>query len=261
MKYFTAFIFVVFCFFLGLSKLYSYDKTRPVVLFDQGHGQVFLIERQGDLDLSSFANLFKEAGFDVRSGQSKITSDLLSDVNSLIISGPFRPFTDSEIVEIKKFIERGGSVAVLIHVAPIIKDLLNQLGLAFTPGSINETEGIVGAQGKNFLVRKLERHPLFYGLKDFSVYGAWGLVSKSHNNIIIATTSTNAWIDSNGNNRFDSNDISGEFGIVVVGNYGKGKFVVFGDDALFQNRFLKERNLQLSKNLIRWLLSTNILHL
>lgn len=222
MKYFGIFMLTVFWLLLGFSNSYSYDKKRPVVLFDQGHGQVFLIEKSEELDLSSLANLFKESGFEVRSGQGKITSELLSDVNSLIISGPFRPFIGSEIAEIKKFIERGGSVAIMIHVALIIKDLLDQLGLAFTPGSINETEGIVGALGKDFLVRKLERHPLFDGLKDFSVYGAWGLVPKNHNNIVIAMTSTNAWIDKNGNNRFDSNDISGEFGIVVVGNYGKG---------------------------------------
>lgn len=261
MKHSIIVIFTGFLIFFGLSNSYSYDKKGAVVLFDQGHGQVFLIERQGDLDLSSFANLFKDSGFEIRTGLTKISPELLSGVDSIIISGPFKPFSSDEIIEIKKFIERGGSLAIMIHVAPIIKDLLNNLGLAFTPGSINETNDIIGAMGKDFLVRKLEKHPLFDGLKSFAVYGSWGLLPQSDYTSVIAKTGANAWIDRNNNNKFDDNDIHGEFGIIVTGNYGKGKFIVFGDDALFQNRFLKEGNLQLGKNLVRWLFIKDALHL
>lgn len=41
--------------------------------------------------------------------------------------------------------------------------------------------------------------------------------------------------------------------MVVAGSYGKGRFAVFGDDAIFQNRFLDADNRKLAANLARWL--------
>jgi hypothetical protein len=39
----------------------------------------------------------------------------------------------------------------------------------------------------------------------------------------------------------------------VAGALGRGRFVVFGDDTLFQNRFLDGSNLELAGNLVHWL--------
>jgi hypothetical protein len=41
--------------------------------------------------------------------------------------------------------------------------------------------------------------------------------------------------------------------VVVTGELGAGRFIIFGDDAVFQNRFLDRQNRQLAKNLARWL--------
>lgn len=38
----------------------------PVVLFDQGHGQHFLVENKGELDLSKLGETFKALGFQVK---------------------------------------------------------------------------------------------------------------------------------------------------------------------------------------------------
>jgi hypothetical protein len=42
--------------------------------------------------------------------------------------------------------------------------------------------------------------------------------------------------------------------VVIAGSLGRGEFAVFGDDAIFQNRFLKDENLLLGKNLVKWML-------
>ena len=52
-------------------------RTKPVVLFDEGHGQTFVIEDSGDLQLSALAGLFREAGFEVKTGRKAITTELL----------------------------------------------------------------------------------------------------------------------------------------------------------------------------------------
>jgi hypothetical protein len=57
----------------------------------------------------------------------------------------------------------------------------------------------------------------------------------------------------NRDGKFNSTDAQQSFGVAIAGTYGKGKYVVFGDDAIFQNVFLKGENMALGKNLARWL--------
>lgn len=70
---------------------------------------------------------------------------------------------------------------------------------------------------------------------------------------IIASTSPRGWIDFNGDNKLSNGDVVQAFGVVVSGETGAGRFVVFADDAIFQNRFLDASNRQLARNLARWL--------
>jgi hypothetical protein len=231
----------------------SADATRPLVLFDQGHGQAFVIEETGDLQLSALAGLFNDAGFEVKGSRQAITPQLLSGVDCLVISGPFALFTTEEAENIRQFIEQGGFVTVMIHITPTVKNLLGKLDIASTNGPLNETENVLGGGGKDFSVTHLEQHPVTNGLKRFSVYGVWGLKPEYENAKIIAKTGPKSWVDLNRDGKFDPGDGSGEFGVIVAGALGKGGYVVFGDDALFQNRFLKDDNLLLAKNLANWI--------
>lgn len=71
---------------------------------------------------------------------------------------------------------------------------------------------------------------------------------------VIAHTSDTAWVDLNRDNTLNRGDAVQSFGLVIAGKWGRGDFAVFGDDAIFQNRFLIEGNSLLGKNLARWLL-------
>ena len=244
-----AILLVTGLFVPGLSA----EAKKPVVLFDQGHGQTFVIEQRGDLQLSGLAVLFREAGFEVKAGRQTITPALLSGVDCLVISGPFSPFTAAEASTIRNFIERGGRVAVMIHITPPVMKLLGEFGIVSTNGAVNEVKNVLGGGGKDFSVTRLEPHPLTKGLKRFSAYGAWGLKPERGNAKIIAKTSPGSWVDLNRNGRFESGDGQGEFGVIIAGTLGKGEFAVFGDDAIFQNRFLKDDNLLLGKNLVKWM--------
>jgi hypothetical protein len=62
-------------------------ETGKVVLFDEAHGQKFLAGQNGPLDLSGLASLFQGEGLTVRVNKGKITTEVLSKVDALIISG------------------------------------------------------------------------------------------------------------------------------------------------------------------------------
>jgi len=227
--------------------------ARTAVLFDQGHGQKFLIERGGDLDLSRLARTFRDTGNAVSTSSTPLTDNLLKEVDVLIISGAFRSFTAGEIEAVSRFVERGGAVCIMLHIAPPLSGLLDRFGVYYSNGVINEVENTIDNDSINFRVTRLEKHPLFRGVRQFSLYGVWAVQSARPDVRVIARTSPSAWIDLNGNGTYDRGDARQQFAVAVAGEVGKGRFVVFGDDAVFQNRFLTGENLTLARNLAAWL--------
>jgi hypothetical protein len=229
--------------------------SPPTVLFDQGHGQKFLIEGNGKLDLSDFAAVFRTVGVQVSSSRDELTDARLSGVAAVVVSGPFTAFTPAEIEAITHFLNGGGRLAVMLHIPFPVAPLLQRLAIDFSNGVIRERENLIGEDPLNFHVRALSTHPLTQRLESFDAFGVWALHGTTSTTTIIAQTSATAWIDLNGNNRLEKGDAVQSFGVAAVGQFGAGRFVVFGDDAIFQNQFLSGGNAVLAKNLACWLTS------
>lgn len=224
------------------------------VVFDQAHDQRFLIEHQGTLDLSGLAEIFRREGLQVTATSDPISEQTLANADALVSSGPFTAFQPAEIEAIVAFVQRGGRLCAALHIAPPAAALLGRLGVATSNGVIHETQNIIGENDLNFRVTRLRRHPITAGLSEFSAYGTWALINASADAEIIARTTSGAWIDLNGNGVLDEPvERPQAFGVAVAGEVGRGAFVVFGDDAIFQNQFLHDGNLALATNLARWL--------
>ena len=227
--------------------------AAPVVLFDQGHGQQFLIGETGPLHLSDLAEQFRRAGFAVKSHGGELTDAALGEANALVLSGPFISYTPAEVAAITRFLERGGRVAAMLHVGPPLAGLLHGIGVDFSNGVIRERENVIGDDPLNFRVTRLEGHPLLTGLDGFSVYGCWALTTTASPAAIIASTGATSYIDLGRGGEGQPLRAVQAFGVVVAGTWGKGRFAVFGDDAIFQNRFLDVDNRRLADNLVEWL--------
>ncbi len=249
-------VFIVRCAIIALLLSCSVAVAAgggPTVLFDEGHGQRFSPDRTGPLDLSSFARVFRGAGFTVRTSSGPLTDEALAGVDALVISGPFHPYSAEELDTVTTFLGKGGRLCITLHIGITIGDLLHTIGVDFSNGVIHETENMIMGNPLDFQVTRLEKHPLTAGLKRFNVYGAWALVNLNDDARIIARTSPTSWVDLDGNQRLSYDDAVQSFGVVVAGRYSRGEFVVFGDDAIFQNKFLGPDNLRLARNLVRWL--------
>ena len=240
------------CLFL-VSLCVCYASAAPLVLFDEGHAQQFLIDKSGDLDLSELVELFQAQGVAVTSTKEVLNKDSLAAVDTLVISGPFRPFAAAEVDAVIDFIRSGGGLAVLLHIAPPVRELLHRLEVDYTNGTLRETRDLIGDNPQNFKVTSLKEHPLTTGLASFSVYGAWALRGTAPHANVLAETGEKSWVDLDRDGKFSSHDAAQSFGVMVAGELGKGRYVVIGDDALFQNRFLDDSNRQLAINLVNWL--------
>ncbi len=230
------------------------SATGPVVLFDQGHGQRFVIEKQGDLNLYGLAGAMKDAGLDVKSTDKPFSSATLAGVACVITSGGFAPFSAEEIDALGEFVKDGGGLAVMLHIGPTYETLLKKFNIGATPGVIHETENVIGVNSLDFYVKEFAAHPLFKDVGSFAVHGAWGVFGLTADQVLVAETSKSAWIDLNRNQKRDpAGEPLSSIGVVAAEKVGAGRVVAFGDDAIFQDRFLEGGNKKLAENLALWL--------
>lgn len=235
---------------LAVPKVRAADQ--PVILFDQGHGERFLPQGDDALGLSHFAELIHAQGGRLVIVQTSLSSENLAAADALIISGPFTPLSTAEIDLIEGFVNRGGHLAVMLHIATPLAELLGRFGVIHSNGVIREDgAAVIDREPLNFRVARFEEHPLLTGISHFSLYGGWALATEGDRARLIAATGDQSWIDLNNNRKLDQGDARQSFGVIAAGQAGAGTFVIFGDDAIFQNRYLNGGNLKLATNLIQ----------
>ena len=243
----------IMCFVLLVFGVFgSRGEAAQKVLFDTGHGERFLIGEKGPMQLSGLAEIFMEAGIQVATLEKPISDASLADADGLVISAAFVPLQPEEIEAVVRFMQRGGRLSVMIHIAPPLSSLLDRLGIMHTNGVIEERENIINGNPHDFRVNRLGGHPVLKGITEFSLYGVWGVLNADDRSRVIASTSPNAWIDLR-NDKIQTKEETALFGVVCAGDLGKGGFLVFGDDAIFQNKFLDTNNKSLAANLADWL--------
>lgn len=229
------------------------EEQAPLVIFDQGHNQRFLIENSGELQMSGLADIVKAQGARVSSTKTPLRDKSMQGVSGLVISGPFEKLQPNEIEAVLRFLKKGGRLAVMLHIGSPLAGLLAGLDVDSSNAVLHERQNIIDSDS-NFRVKALSPSPLFTGINQFSAYGAWALnAGSSSSSSIIANTSPESWVDLNGDRVLSKGDAIGVFGVVVSGTFGAGSFVIFGDDAIFQNRYLDADNKKLAANLASWL--------
>ena len=238
------------CLFLGMG---AHAMATPVVLFDEAHTQQFLVSQDGPLGLSGLAKELTDQGCEIKASTEPLTQESLQGVDLLVISGAFSPLTAAEIEAVAAYVETGGGLAIMLHIGPPLRDLLFRFEVDFANGSIRELRNLVDEEAINFKVVDLETHPLMDKLEHFTLYGAWPLRGTAAFAKEIARTSDHAWVDLDRSGELSAGDATQTFAVVVAGEFGQGRFAVFGDDALFQNRFLDKNNRTLARNMSWWL--------
>ena len=252
MRLFSRLSLLVTVLLLLLAPAAAWCKD-PDLLFDEGHGQRFVMEKEGDLELSTLAKVFTDAGFTPAPTREPLNDVTLAHARALVISGLFTPLSPQEVASIGRFLERGGRLAIMLHIGQPVAELLHSLNVDVSNYVLSEQENIIGDDPKNFRVTRFVNHPLTAGLDHFSLHGGWALMNLDDSARIVASTSPRAWVDLDGNRKLSPGDVVQSFGVVVAGTRGNGRFAVFGDDAIFQNRFMDEANRQLALDLASWL--------
>lgn len=116
-------------------------SKSPRIAFLGGHGERSIHDRSG-VNYTSFTTVLDSRGALINQGYTPCTltlstgGDIPADVDVLVIADLRKALTDDELIQVKRYIERGGNLVVLgeprrpEYIAPV----LEQLGLAFVPG-------------------------------------------------------------------------------------------------------------------------------
>ena len=116
-------------------------SKSPRIAFLGGHGERSIHDRSG-VNYTSFTTVLDSRGALINQGYTPCTltlsaaGDFPADIDVLVIADLRKALTDDELIQVKRYIERGGNLVVLgeprrpEYIAPV----LEQLGLAFVPG-------------------------------------------------------------------------------------------------------------------------------
>ena len=153
--------------FLGLCivSMGAWPANAGTLLFDKGHGERFLLDRSGPLDLSILGTILRNHGLNITATDAALSSDHLAAADGIIMSGPFAPATAAEIDALVRFVERGGRLAIMLHIGKPMADLIQRLGVDVSTGVIHERHDIIGGDPVNFRVSRIRPHPLFKGME------------------------------------------------------------------------------------------------
>ena len=116
-------------------------SKSPRIAFLGGHGERSIHDRSG-VNYTSFTTVLDSRGALINQGYTPCTltlstgGDIPADVDVLVIADLRKALTDDELIQVKRYIERGGNLVVLgeLRRPEYIAPVLEQLGLAFVPG-------------------------------------------------------------------------------------------------------------------------------
>ncbi len=228
------------------------DSTGFNVAFDAGHGEIFSPANTGTLHYSDFNKEFEAAGANTYISKAPITATSLSSFNTYVIAGPTQEFTDAEIGAFHEYVANGGNLLVLLHISSPVARLTESFNILVSNAVISEGVDTIKEESQDFYVTRLKKHPVTKGIKRIAVYGTWGLLAEA-DATSIASTSKEAWADSNRNRVYDENEEKGQYTLIASNKKGHGNVLVVADDAPFANLFYNTaENRTLGKNIVKW---------
>jgi len=221
--------------------------------------------------------LLNNSGYNVTLFRNnKPLEETLQGANILVIGNLIKPFSYNDLTAIWNFAFRGGSVLVFCeHTSSFVdesdfligRDYLNELleptGIRVNPDT---ADWLKGSWMRPLVIFP---HPITYKVKENELYinsvGASLKLKGTASPIIMAPWgfSDAANLSSSGhlgNRRYESGEQIGDIVIAAADQYGKGKFLVFGDTSyLFEVGIPTEHTLL--KNIFRWLSNDSTIHL
>ena len=207
--------------------------------------------------------------------RGRLTPERLAPHKLLVInlvSAEREPFLVSEIMAIRSYVDRGGSLFLVTEHSNAyfhshrLKPLLSMLGIASSTDTACEVRPLTLGRGSGWLaVTRFVDHPVTAGLGRIAMLSG-GTVDRRY---AVALTSDKSWADQwragvygednaagfCGNFRRDESEPLGPHGVVLAREYGRGRIVIVADQNMISDNLINYAdNYRLWLNAMAWLL-------
>ncbi len=228
------------------------DSAGYRVLVDDSHiddweiaGARFTEDWRGDMSVYSCSSAFEAVGdtYEVsfhRDGP--IDTDLLADVDVLVLKVPNRRFQPNEVAAIQEFVRVGGGVVVvgdhtdLFGCNTYLNEVIEPTGMAFRPTGIasweNGQAGMTPELSASWLPREVEKIRWLTGCNMSIPFGATPIVVDRHSYADQAVYANRSFF---GDNVCEPNERCGPNVLAAAARYGRGRVVACGDGTVFTN--------------------------
>jgi len=248
-------------------------ELDKVVYFIQGHGERDIDSEKPEGFKIAVEGIRKE-NYVVKTLNLPQEKKIPEDASVLVIAGPRADFFSFELDTIKKYIENGGKVLVMLDPQwkPGLVEFLKQYKIQVDDDIVVDASGIgqlFGMGPEVPLVSRYANHPIF---KDFRVTTFFPVAASVRpakegdakvTTQVLFRTSANSWGETDYQTAkvsFDkSKDIKGPVSLAVVAtksldNNKKGQILVIGDSDFAMNAYIRNSgNYDLFLNIVNWL--------
>jgi ABC-type uncharacterized transport system involved in gliding motility auxiliary subunit len=178
------------------------DRTYSVY-FTQGHGEVSLEEVEGGF--SQAVTGLDNKGFIVKPLNLAENPQIPDDASLIIIAGPEREFLKGEVTLLKKYLDRGGRLLLMLdpNTKPGLDDLLKSWGVQLGEGVVIDPSGMSLNLGPAIsIVTNYANHPitkdLIRGISIYPLARPVGAISKDNiEAVALLSTSEQSWAETN----------------------------------------------------------------
>jgi len=258
------------------------------VYFVEGHNERPIDGEAGEgkEGLSRAAESLRNETYEVEKLLLASLGEIPDDADVVVLVGPTRPFLDHEHGALERYLERGGSLLVLLdpRANTDLYDDLRGWGIAFGEDVIvDQTLALFGRASSPFAGRYATEHPITAELRDpalFHVARSVEVLDEASGDFeVIVYTGENSWAErdldtwrTTGRAEYGSDDLPGPVPIAAAGEIdlsanggpegaaleaseSPARIVVFGDSDFATNEFLDQfLNRDLFLNSVNWLM-------
>ena len=259
----------------GNKKIYFLEGHNERLVSGEGAAGAAGVETaEGKEGYSRIAAALRNETYQVERLLLASRGEVPEDAAALVIAGPTRPLFDSEHEALRRYLGRGGALAVLIdpRAQTDLYEDLRSFGVELSDDVVvDQTQSLFGRATSPFAASYAPRHPITEGLRESTLFHmARSVVTPSDAELDFETlvyTSDNSWAERDlegwmrqGSVSLDDGDLAGPVPLAVAGTprldppNSEARLVVFGDSNFASNEFVDAfRNKDLFLNSINWL--------
>jgi len=147
------------------SMLLAVTNPKPLkAYFLQGHGEPSLTD-SGDAGYMKFALILAQNDIDVEPLQLLGDNTVPDDGNLLIIAGPRKTFSPTEIKKISQYLAQGGRLFILLNYFSInrptgLEPILSHWGVNIGDDYVKDLKQTTSPDGRDVIVYNFSQHPV-----------------------------------------------------------------------------------------------------